>query len=67
LARNRGYARGLIKHRSLLRRNGVMTDLVTIGTLAASALAMTSEEAVKGFVGEAGKEAWKALTNKLAS
>lgn len=43
-----------------------MTDQVTIGTLAASALAMASDEAVKGFVGEAVKDAYKKLKDKIA-
>jgi hypothetical protein len=43
-----------------------MTDPVTIGTLAASALAMASDETVKSFVGEAVKDAYKALKNKIA-
>jgi hypothetical protein len=43
-----------------------MTDPVTIGTLAASALAMASDETVKGFVGEAVKDAYKALKSKIA-
>jgi hypothetical protein len=43
-----------------------MTDPVTIGTLAASTLAMASDEAVKGSVGEAVKDAYKALKNKIA-
>lgn len=43
-----------------------MTDPVTIGTLAASALALASDEAVKGFVGEAVKDAYKKLKDKIA-
>jgi hypothetical protein len=43
-----------------------MNDTVTIGTLAASALAMASDETVKGFVGEAVKDAYKALKTKIA-
>jgi hypothetical protein len=43
-----------------------MTDSETIGTLAASAFAIASDEAVKGFVGEAVKDAYKALKNKIA-
>jgi hypothetical protein len=43
-----------------------MTDPVTIGTLAASALAITSGESVKGFVGEAVKEGYKKLKDKIA-
>jgi hypothetical protein len=54
------------KHVSLLGSNDAMTDLATIGTLAASALALAGNEAIKGFVGEVGKDAWKALKNTLA-
>jgi hypothetical protein len=43
-----------------------MTDPVTIGTLAASALAMASDETVKGFVGEAVKDAYKKLKGEIA-
>jgi hypothetical protein len=43
-----------------------MTDPVTIGTLAASALAIASDETVKGFVGEAVKDAYKNLRDKIA-
>ncbi len=43
-----------------------MTDSVTIGTLAASALAMASDAALKGFVGEAVKDAYKKLKDKIA-
>ena len=43
-----------------------MTDPVTIGTLAASALAMASGEAIKGFVGQAVKDAYKNLKDKIA-
>ncbi len=43
-----------------------MTDPGTIGTLAASVLAIASDEAVKGFVGEAVKDAYKALKNRIA-
>jgi len=43
-----------------------MTDPVTIGTLAASALALAGDETVKGFVGEAVKDAYKKLKDKIA-
>jgi len=43
-----------------------MTDPVTIGTLAASALAMAGDETIKGFVGEAVKDAYKKLKDKIA-
>jgi hypothetical protein len=43
-----------------------MTDPVTIGTLAASALAMAGDETVKSFVGEAVKDAYKKLKDKIA-
>lgn len=43
-----------------------MTDAVTIGTLAAAALAMASDAAIKGVVGEAVKDAYKALKGKVA-
>jgi hypothetical protein len=43
-----------------------MTDPVTIGTLAASALAMAAEAVLKGAVGEGVKDAYKALKEKVA-
>jgi hypothetical protein len=43
-----------------------MSDAVTIGALAASALAMAAEAMVKGAVGEAIKDAYKALKDKVA-
>jgi hypothetical protein len=43
-----------------------MTDPVTIGMLATSALAMASDAALKGVVGEAVKDAYKALKDKIA-
>ncbi len=42
-----------------------MADPLTVGTLAASALAMAGEAALKGVVGEAVKDAWKALKEKV--
>jgi hypothetical protein len=44
-----------------------MVDPVTIGTLAASALAMAGEEVLKDAVGEAVKDAYRALKDKIAS
>jgi len=41
-----------------------MTDPVTIGTLAASALALAGDETVKGFVGETVKDAYKTLRTR---
>jgi hypothetical protein len=43
-----------------------MTDPVTIGTLAATALAMAAEAGLKGAVGEAVKDAYTALKDKIA-
>jgi len=43
-----------------------MSDPVTIGVLTASALAMAGEALVKGAVGEAVKEAYKAVRDKVA-
>lgn len=43
-----------------------MTDPVTIGALTASALAMAGEAALKGAVGEAAKDAYKALKSRVA-
>ncbi len=42
-----------------------MTDPVTIGALVASALATAAPEVVKSAVGEAAKDAYKALKKKL--
>ncbi len=42
-----------------------MTDPGTIGTLAATALAMTADAALKGAVGEGVKDAYKALKEKV--
>jgi hypothetical protein len=44
-----------------------MADPVTLGALAAAALAMAAEAALKGAVGEAAKDAWKALRDKVAA
>jgi hypothetical protein len=43
-----------------------MADPVTIGALTASALAMAGEAALKGAVGEAAKDAYKALKSRVA-
>ncbi|SRR5712691_5634802 len=43
-----------------------MADPVTIGVLTASALAMAGEAALKGAVGEAAKDAYKALKSRVA-
>jgi hypothetical protein len=43
-----------------------MADPVTIGVLTASALAMGGEAALKGAVGEAAKDAYKALKSRVA-
>jgi len=43
-----------------------MTDPVTIGTLTTTALAMAADAALKGAVGEAAKDAYKALKEKVA-
>jgi phage tail sheath protein FI len=43
-----------------------MTDPVTVGALVASAIAMSGEASVKGFIGEAAKDAYKALKNRVA-
>ncbi len=48
-----------------LRRGADMSDPVTIGALAASALAMASEAMLKGAVGEAVKDAYGALKRTL--
>ena len=42
-----------------------MSDPVTIGTLAASALSIAGGEAAKGFVSEAVKDAYKVLKDKI--
>ncbi|NVO16199.1 MAG: hypothetical protein HXX10_19370 [Rhodoplanes sp.] len=44
-----------------------MADPVTIGVLAASALGLAGETFIKGYVGEAAKEAYKALKEKIAA
>ena len=44
-----------------------MSDPVTIGVLAASALAMAAEAVVKSSVGEVVKDAYKALKDKVAN
>src|SRR6266849_1613189 len=43
-----------------------MADPVTIGALTASALAMAGEAALKGAIGEAAKDAHKALKSRIA-
>jgi hypothetical protein len=43
-----------------------MADPVTIGALVASALAMVGETALKGALGEAAKDAYKALRDRVA-
>lgn len=43
-----------------------MADPVTIGALTASVLAMAGEAALKGAVGEAVKDGYKALKNRVA-
>jgi len=43
-----------------------MADPVTIGALTASALAMAGEAALKGALGEAAKDAYKALKSRVA-
>ncbi len=43
-----------------------MTDPVTIGTLAATALSMAADAGLKGAVGEGVKDAYKALKNEIA-
>ncbi len=45
----------------------VMIDSATIGTLVASALAMAGDAMVKGLVGEAVKDGYKSLKNKVAA
>jgi hypothetical protein len=44
-----------------------MSDSVTIGAMAASALAMAADAALKGAVGEAVKDAYKTLKEKIAA
>jgi hypothetical protein len=44
-----------------------MSDPMTIGALAASALAMGAEAVLKGGVGEAVKDAYKALKEKITT
>ena len=44
-----------------------MADPVTVGTLVASALAMGAEAALKGFVGESVKDAYRNLKDKIGS
>jgi len=44
-----------------------MIDSATIGTLVASALAMAGDAMVKGLVGEAVKDGYKSLKNKVAA
>ena len=43
-----------------------MADPITIGVLTASALAMAGEAALNGAVGEAAKDAYKALKSRVA-
>jgi hypothetical protein len=42
-----------------------MTDPVTVGALAATALSLAADAVVKGFVGEAAKDIYKALKSKI--
>jgi len=42
-----------------------MTDPVTVGILAATALKFAAEAATKGFIGEAVKDVYKALKDKI--
>jgi len=44
-----------------------MTDLVSIGALAAAALSMAAEPFLKGVLGEAGKSAFNALKDKVSA
>lgn len=44
----------------------VMSDPVTIGTIASMVLSMGSEAALKGVIGEAVKDAYKALKGKIS-
>lgn len=44
----------------------IMADPVTVGALAATALSMAAEAALKGVVGEAVKHAYQALRDKIA-
>jgi hypothetical protein len=43
-----------------------MVDPVTVGSLVAGALSMTAEEVLKGAVGEAVKDGYKALKEKVS-
>ena len=43
-----------------------MADLVTVGSLVAEALSMAAEALLKGTVGEAAKDAYKALKEKVS-
>ena len=43
-----------------------MADPITTGVLAATALSMAAEAMLKGAVGEAAKDAYKSLKNKVA-
>ena len=43
-----------------------MVDPVTIGACASTVLSMASEAALKGLIGEAAKDAYKALKEKIA-
>jgi hypothetical protein len=43
-----------------------MADPITIGVLTASALALAGEATLKGVVGEAAKDAYKALKSRVA-
>jgi hypothetical protein len=47
-------------------QGGAMADPITIGVLTASALAMAGEATLKGAVGEAAKDAYKALKSRVA-
>jgi hypothetical protein len=44
----------------------IMTSEVTVGMLVTSVLMIAGDSALKGFVGEATKDAYKALKNKVA-
>ena len=43
-----------------------MSDPITVGAVTSLVLSMASEQALKGFVGEAAKDAYKALKGKIA-
>jgi hypothetical protein len=43
-----------------------MTDPITVGSLAAAAIAMAAEGAAKGFFGEAAKDAYIALKSRIS-